>query len=190
MSLKWTNEWSLYENSLLGSLLNSIAYLIPPSSLILVRHIFVKHHCYHAKAFNCSSFLTQVAQMVKCLPEMQKTGVQSLDQKDPLEKKMATHSSTLAWKIPWMEEPGRLQSMGSQRVGDDFTFTFISYKLRTKVFKCLCIFFLCCLSKFVLWGRFFFPQKWHLFVFSRKELKLPELPISFHLQGAQGPRWI
>ena len=55
--------------------------------------------------------------MVKCLPEMQKTGVQSLDQKDPLEKKMATHSSTLAWKIPWMEEPGGLQSMGSQRVG-------------------------------------------------------------------------
>ena len=51
--------------------------------------------------------------MVKCLPEMQKTGVQSLDQEDPLEKKMATHSSTLAWKIPWMEEPGRLQSMGS-----------------------------------------------------------------------------
>ena len=51
--------------------------------------------------------------MVKCLPEMQKTGVQSLDQEDPLEKEMATHSSTLAWKIPWMEERSRLQSMGS-----------------------------------------------------------------------------
>ena len=45
--------------------------------------------------------------------------VQVLDQEDPLEKKMATHSSTLAWKIPWMEEPGRLQSMRSQRVGHD-----------------------------------------------------------------------
>ena len=55
--------------------------------------------------------------MVKRLPTMQKTRVQSLGQEDPLEKEMAAHSSTLAWKIPWMEEPGRLQSMGSQRVG-------------------------------------------------------------------------
>ena len=54
--------------------------------------------------------------MVKHLPSMQDTWVQSLGQKDPLEKEMATHSSVLAWKIPWMEEPGRLQSMGSQRV--------------------------------------------------------------------------
>ena len=58
-----------------------------------------------------------VAQTVKCLPAMRETGVQSLGQEDPLEKEMATHSGTLAWKIPWMEEPGRLQSMGSQRVG-------------------------------------------------------------------------
>ena len=50
--------------------------------------------------------------------------VQSLGQEDPLEEVMATHSSTLAWKIPWMEEPGGLQSMGSLRVGHDFTFTF------------------------------------------------------------------
>ena len=57
-----------------------------------------------------------VAQMVKRLPTMQETGVQSLGQEDLLEKEMATHSSILAWKIPWMEEPGRLQSMGSQRV--------------------------------------------------------------------------
>ena len=54
--------------------------------------------------------------MVKCLPTMQKTQVQSLGQEDLLEKEMATHSSTLACKIPWMEEPGRLQSMGSQKV--------------------------------------------------------------------------
>ena len=54
--------------------------------------------------------------MVKCLPAMQETRVRSLGQEDPLEKEMATHSSTLAWKIPWTEEPGRLQSMGLQRV--------------------------------------------------------------------------
>ena len=55
--------------------------------------------------------------MVKCLPAMRQTRVQSLGWEDPLEKEMATHSSTLAWKIPWTEEPGRLQSMGLQRVG-------------------------------------------------------------------------
>ena len=57
--------------------------------------------------------------MVKRLPTMQETQVLSLGQEDPLEKKMATHSSILAWKIPWTEEPGRLQSMGSQKVGHD-----------------------------------------------------------------------
>ena len=54
----------------------------------------------------------------ECLP-IQEMQVQSLDQEDLLEKEMATHSSILAWKIPWTEEPGRLQSMGSQRVGHD-----------------------------------------------------------------------
>ena len=53
------------------------------------------------------------------LPSMQETWVRSLGQEDPLEKEMATHSGTLAWKIPWTEKPGRLQSMGSQRVGHD-----------------------------------------------------------------------
>ena len=61
-----------------------------------------------------------VAQMVKHLPAMQETRVQSLGQEDPLEKEMATYSSTLAWKIPWMAEPGGLQSMGSQRAGHDW----------------------------------------------------------------------
>ena len=57
--------------------------------------------------------------MVKRVPTMWETRVQSLSWGDLLEKEMATHSSILAWKIPWMEEPGRLQSMGSQRVGHD-----------------------------------------------------------------------
>ena len=65
-----------------------------------------------------------MAQTVKRLSTMWETQVQSLGQEDPLEKEMATHSSTLAWKIPWTEKPGGLQSMGSQRVGHDFTFTF------------------------------------------------------------------
>ena len=61
-----------------------------------------------------------MAQTVKCLPDMQETWVRFLGREDPLEKEMTIHSSTLAWKIPWMEEPDRLQSMGSQRVGHDW----------------------------------------------------------------------
>ena len=57
--------------------------------------------------------------MAKNLPAVEETWVQSLDQEDPLEKGMATHSSILAWRIPWTEEPGGLQSMGLQRVGHD-----------------------------------------------------------------------
>ena len=60
-----------------------------------------------------------VAQMVKNLPAVQETWVRSLDWEDPLEKEMATHSSILAWRIPQTEKPGRLQSMGSQRVVHD-----------------------------------------------------------------------
>ena len=64
-------------------------------------------------------YTSLVAQMVKNLPTVRETQVQSLGREDPLEKEMATHSSTLAWKIPQTEEPGRLQPMGSQRVGHD-----------------------------------------------------------------------
>ena len=77
-----------------------------------------------------------VAQMVKSLPSMRETWVRSLDQEDLLEKEMASHSSILAWKIPWTEEPGRLQSMGSQRVrvGHDCT-------TNAFTFRYICIFF-------------------------------------------------
>ena len=60
-----------------------------------------------------------MVQMVKHLPTVWETWVQPLGQEDPLAKEMATHSSVLAWRIPWTEEPGRLQSMGSQRVRHD-----------------------------------------------------------------------
>ena len=60
-----------------------------------------------------------MTQKIKKLPAMQQTWVHSLGQKDPLEKGMAIHSSILAWNIPWTEEPGGLQSTGSQKVGHD-----------------------------------------------------------------------
>ena len=72
-----------------------------------------------------------VAQRVKHLPAMQETWVRSLVREVPLEKEMATHSSILAWRIPWIEEPGGLQSIGSRRVGHDWAsslhFTSMSY---------------------------------------------------------------
>ena len=73
-------------------------------------------------SFLCGSKPTEgflVTQSVKNVPTVQEIRVQSLGLEDPLEKEMATHSSTLAWKIPWTEEPGGLQTMGSERVGHD-----------------------------------------------------------------------
>ena len=63
--------------------------------------------------------MVAAAQRVKHLPEIQETRVRSLGWEDPLEKEMATRSSVLAWEIPWTEDPGKLQSVGSQRVGYD-----------------------------------------------------------------------
>ena len=65
------------------------------------------------------SWASLAVQTIENLPAVQETWVLSLGWEDPLEKEMATHSSTLAWKIPWTEESGRLQSIGSQRVGHD-----------------------------------------------------------------------
>ena len=72
---------------------------------------------YYMCVFNMWTSL--VTQTVKNLPAVQETWVQSLDRKYPLEREMAIHSSILAWRILWTEEPGRLQSVGSQRVGHD-----------------------------------------------------------------------
>ena len=70
-----------------------------------------------------------VAQMVKRLSTMRETQVQAMGWEDPLEKEMAIHSSTIAWKIPWTEEPGRLQSMGLQRVGHNWATSLSLYDI-------------------------------------------------------------
>ena len=93
--------------------------------------------------------------MVKRLPAMQRTRVQSLGREDTLEKEMATHSSTHAWKIPWMEKPGGLQSVGSQRVGHNcatslsFFFTvnhlnFMVYVYIRDLFRVICVYLCMC----------------------------------------------
>ena len=73
------------------------------------------------------SWTRLMAQTVKRLPAIRETRVQSLGWEDPLEKEMAAHSSILAWKIPWTKEPGRLQSMGSQRVGHDWATSLLHF---------------------------------------------------------------
>ena len=81
----------------------------------------------------CTSFRTfLVAQTVTCLPTMRETQVQSLGQEDLLEKEMATHSSILVLKIPWMEEPGRLQSLGLQKIGHDWATSLFIPHLNSK----------------------------------------------------------
>ena len=80
-----------------------------------------------------------VAQSVKDLPAVQETQIRSLGQEDPLEKEIATHSSILAWEIPWTEKPGRVQSMGSQRVGHDWaTNIHTSHRHYIKKWRWLC----------------------------------------------------
>ena len=76
---------------------------------------YLRYRCIYM--YMSYSYIFWVVQTVKCLLAMQETWVQSLGWEDPLEKEMATYSSTLAWKIPWIEKPGKLQSLGSQRVG-------------------------------------------------------------------------
>ena len=85
------------------------------------------HHAFTlmlSDEFRAIYSISLVAQVVKDRPAMQETGVWSLGQEDPLEKEMATHSSILAWRIPWTEEPGSLQSMGLQRARHDWTTIF------------------------------------------------------------------
>ena len=77
-------------------------------------------HIFNLLTGQWTGWTSLVAQTVKNLPTMQETQVQSLGREDPLEKRKATHSSILAWRIPWTEEPDKLQSTGSQRVGHDW----------------------------------------------------------------------
>ena len=96
----------------------SYPYMTTRKTIALTRQTFVGK--VMSLLFNMLSRLVLVVQTVKRLPVMRETQVQSLGWEDPLEKEMATHSSILAWRILWIEEPGRLQSTGLQRVGHDW----------------------------------------------------------------------
>ena len=114
---------SLHTTLLSFQLETNHTYLGPfslyPIYLFYLFCIFYPFSSLRLQLVFCSDLASLVAQRLKRLPAMQETWVRSLDRVDPLEKEMATHSSILAWRIPWTEEPGGLQSMGSQRVGHD-----------------------------------------------------------------------
>ena len=104
-------------------------FVIPVTSILLfIFHVHLYYQAYFV-IYMPSSWTSLVAQMIKCLPTMQETRVRSLVWEDPLEKEMATHSSILTWRIPWMGEPGELQqSMVSQRFGHNWV-TFSSLQV-------------------------------------------------------------
>ena len=109
----WISSWHLKFSKLNWSHLHSSPLRTHPSLL----------HTDFYKIKSRFHFVTRaslVAQRLKRLPGMWETGVWSRGREDPLEKELATHSSTLAWRIPWREEPGKLQSMGLQRVGHNW----------------------------------------------------------------------
>ena len=124
LQICWHIECSTFTASCFRIWNRSSGIPLPPLALFLV--MFPKAHLTSHSRMPGSrlvvtlSWASLVAQMVKHLPAMLETWVQSLGQEDLLEKEIATHSSTLAWKIPCTEKPCKLQSMGSQRVGHDW----------------------------------------------------------------------
>ena len=112
-------QWKHRHISFIGELTKITLFIFSNSFMhmffILNRRIETLH-----KTNNWFYFASLVAQRLKRLPPMWETQVRSLGRQDPLEKEMVTHSSILAWRIPWMVKPGRLQSTGSQRVGHDW----------------------------------------------------------------------
>ena len=115
------NWWLFYHNSWLASLSPLHWPLLPLSWYCPVFKPFFTHSFWHFLLFaEYLLWASLVAQRLKHQPGMWEIWVQFQGREDPLEKEMAIPSSTLAWRIPWREEPGRLQSMGSQRVGGDW----------------------------------------------------------------------
>ena len=127
-----------------------------PASQILWYAMHIAFNlCWFIRCYRASL----VAQMVKHLPAVRETQVWSLGEEDPMEKETATHSSILAWKIPWTEEPGRLPSMGSQRVRHDWA-TSLSLTIWTFVGKVMSLLFNTP-SRFVI---AFLPRSKHLLI--------------------------
>ena len=125
-NLRWktnlikTNKWSKVTQSRSTELLLHYYYLHYYTYYFDLKYnISSTHASSFSPGVHCLVFIK--CSVNKCLPAMRETQIWSLGQEDPLEKEMATHSSTLAWKIPWMKEPGRLQSMGLQRVRHDWS---------------------------------------------------------------------
>ena len=140
ITLDWCSSWVLPEIMLVNCFLVTKCYALSggekkKKTALNLKFLLLKVH--GSSFFGILYYIwwaSLVAQTAKNQPAIQETWVLSLGRDDPLEKRMTTHSSTLAWRIPWTEEPGRLQFMGSQRAGRDweiftFTLSFIIYMM-------------------------------------------------------------
>ena len=113
------HDWS--DLAPIAHFINIYVYINTYVYINIYIYIYIYTHIY----IHCIYKASLVAQRLKRLPGMWETWIWSLDREDTLEKEMVTHSSTLAWRIPWREEPGRLQSMGPHRVGHDWATSLI-----------------------------------------------------------------
>ena len=126
LCIRWPNYWSFsFSISPSSEYSGLIFFRMDCLDLLAVQgplKSLLQHHCSKTSILQHSASLwtSLVAQMAKRPSTMWETWVQALGWEDPLEKEMAIHCSTIAWKIPWTEEPGRLHSIGSQRVGHDW----------------------------------------------------------------------
>ena len=127
LPMRWPKNWSFsFSISPSNEYSRLISFRMNWFDLLAVQGTLkslLQYHSSKASILRHSAFFivtSLVAQRLRCPPPMQETRVQFLSREDPLEKEMVTHSSILAWRIPWTEKPGRLQSMGSQRVGHDW----------------------------------------------------------------------
>ena len=136
LCIKWPKYWSFsFSISHSNEYSGLISFRIDWLDLLAVQGTLkslLQQHSSNASILWRSGFFSPslTAQRLKHLPPMGETWVRSLSREDPLEKEMETHSSILAWRIPWMEEPGRLQSTGSQRVGHNWA-TSLTHSLIT-----------------------------------------------------------
>ena len=132
--LAWRIPWTEEPGGLQSTGSQSVGH--DWATLLLLYYGLIYWHIWGAIILFTSSTIDKIFGLVKNLHAMRETQVWSLGQEDPLEKGMATRSSILAWRIPWPEEPGRLQSMGSQRVGHDWATEQQHCSFRCKALQC------------------------------------------------------
>ena len=183
------------------STLKNLEWVPLPSLLVLWegQKQLLSHIAFSRKTCRVQTvWASLVAQTLKRLPAMRETRVRFLGWEDPLEKEMGIHSSALAWKIPWTEEPDRLQSMGSQRVGHDWA-TSLSFFLQTVCMVCSWLNWPQAVFRFLLvgsfmnhclnWNEAWTPTTWLCWVSLASHWRLFKVRLGKSLLGQNQKMW-